>query len=236
MLQRQFSRLAIVGRGEAAMRVIHAGASWTRRSSRSLWSDRAARRGRARRDVRPVRRRGRVPCSERDRGDGAGRLDYLTTSRSSMRYGLPCRRRMGRLGRSWPSGRVRGALRAARDRVRRPRSGGDAPAGGQIAASASPRGGRSGRAVQRTGQCAALRCRSSPTATATLAARSVRLLVPTARAAAARRVLQPRTRRPTRSGRSWTRRGGWRCAPATAAPGRSSSCTTRRRTASRSWR
>ena len=58
--------------------------------------------------------------------------------------------------------------------------------------------------------------------------RRARLLVPAPQPEGHRGVGEPRAQRPSRSTRSWRRRGGWRCAPATAMPARSSSSTSRR--------
>ena len=84
--------------------------------------DRALHRGRARRDVRPPRRRGVLPRVRAvDRADG-DRSALPRPRRARAGAGRDAgRRRLGRLGLRRRAPRVRRAVRAARHRLRRPR-------------------------------------------------------------------------------------------------------------------
>ena len=82
-----FSRLAIVNRGEPAMRLIHAVRELNEQRADSDHGDRAVHRDRARRDVRPSRRRGDLPGSEPGRrtAKAATAAATWTTARWSAR-------------------------------------------------------------------------------------------------------------------------------------------------------
>ena len=140
---RVFSRVAIVNRGEAAMRLIHA--------VREL----AAETGDPDRDRRPVHRR-RPHRHVRARGG------HRLRPRSGVRAPVPRpdgagaraggdrgRRRVGRLGLRRRGPGVRGAVREDRGHLRRAERGGDAQARRQDRREADRRGGRrAGRAVE----------------------------------------------------------------------------------------
>ena len=135
MDQREFSRLAIAGRGEPAMRVIHA--------VRELNHGRAdpvhliALHTEAERDALFVRHADEAVCVE------------FRPGRPGARAGRRARRRgVGRVGSGGRAAGRCGALRAPRARVRRPRSGGAATRGHDRRQGAI-RAGRAVEAVQR---------------------------------------------------------------------------------------
>ena len=79
-MRQPFTRLAIVNRGEAAMRVIHAVRELNEEREKPITDDRALHRARAPRDVRPPGRRGDARPLRSTDGKRVAYLDYEASS------------------------------------------------------------------------------------------------------------------------------------------------------------